>query len=422
MYSTALCAIRRQTVEAHLTKALPQGLREFTPPEVQEYRFRMRDLFDKKGVRTRSLLPDEQRFILNEQILSKIDYRYFAERYSTCNLSGQTLGPLFPLWESQELILQKLGEIEWERYQSNYPDGVIANVLKARQLGASSLIESIVAHRIVTHSHTVGLIASDVPDNSNYLYDMFERVIDNLPWYMLPSTTERVKNDEMVFGTGSRLMMGASKSTRGADKSESGQGGKKGQIGRGKTPSIVHLSELATWTNPSQIDTSLEPGIPYSPMTFWVKESTAQGRGPHNWWYMDWQNAKSGKSRSAAIFIPWYIERSKYRLPYPTGWVPSGETLAHARRIEENSPRWTGGKVYRCSKEQLYWYERKRAEQTAKDQLEEFLQEYPADDEEAFQMSGKSVFGILIRERVKMQARPLSGLVEIKSNQELGLA
>lgn len=421
MFSRQLVNLRRHHVEQQFRAFLPQGLREYTPAEVLDYRDGMRDLFDKKGTKTRELRPDEQSFILNEQILGKIDYRYWAERYSAANLAGQTIGPLFPLWESQELILQKLGELEWSRYQSNHPDGVVALCLKARQMGASTLIESIIAHRTTTHSHTISLLASDVPDNSNYLYDMFERVVDNLPWYMLPTITERVKNDEMVFKTGSRLMMGASKSTRGADKSESGQGGRKGQLGRGKTPSVVHLSELATWTNPGQIDTALAPGIPRTPMTFWVKESTAQGKGPHNWWYMDWQSAKAGKSRAVAIFIGWYMEKNKYWLPYPTGWTPSPETLTHARRIEETSPRWMNGKVYTCTKEQLYWYETERAEKTSKDMLEDFLQEYPADDEEAFQLSGKSVFPILLRERVKSQARPLTGLVEIRSNRELGM-
>jgi hypothetical protein len=52
--------------------------------------------------------------------------------------------------------------------------------------------------------------------------------------------------------------------------------------------------------------------------------------------------------------------------------------------------------------------------------LEQFLQEYPADDEEAFQLSGKSVFPILVRERVKTQMRPLAGMVDVMSNREMG--
>jgi hypothetical protein len=423
MYSPQLCALHREKINEILAPVLPQGLRDYSVEEVREFRdVRFKGLFDKKGQTTRELTAEETRFILNEQALTKIDYAYFAERYWTVNLAGQTLGPLFPLWESQRLILEQLSRVEWERYQADYPDGLICNVLKARQLGASTLVSSMLGHRLVTHGNVTGLLASDVPDNSDFLYDMFERGIDHLPWYLLPSVAERVKNDEMVFRTGSRIMVGASKSTRGAHDSSAQKGGAKGQLGRGKTVSVVHLSELATWTNPNQIDGALEPGIPRSPFTLWIKESTAQGRGPHNWWYMDWQSAKSGRGRSFPIFIGWWAEKQKYWLPYPASWSPAEETLSHARRIVETSPRWTGGRVYHPTKEQLYWYETTRAEKVSKDLLEEFLQEYPADDEEAFQMSGKSVFKVLARERVRTQMRSLAGLVSIQSYRDMGIA
>lgn len=80
------------------------------------------------------------------------------------------------------------------------------------------------------------------------------------------------------------------------------------------------------------------------------------------------------------------------------------------------------GKVYRPTLEQLCWYEFAKAEATSKDNLEGFLQEHPADDEEAFQYSGKSVVGVLVRERIKNQARALHGMVEVKTNRELGMA
>lgn len=421
MYHPTIIAIQRGQLERQLSKAIPHGLIEYTPEEVHEYNDGMRGLFDKKGNVSRPLTNRESAFITNERILTKINWRYWGERYCTVNLAGQALGPLFPLWESQELILRKIGDIQLGRWESGHPDGILADILKARQMGASTLVEAIIAHRLTTHGNVNGLLASDVPDNSAFLYDMFERIVDHLPWYLRPTIAERVKNDEMVFATGSRLMMGASVSTRGAEKvTRTGQS-QKGQLGRGKTIAVSHLSEIATWRNPSQIDTSLEPGIPYSPFTLNLKESTAQGRGPRNWWYMDWQLAKAGKSRSAAIFIGWYAEKKKYWLPCPSDWIPSADTFAHARRIEDTSPRWMGGVVYHPTKEQLYWYETKRKEKAEKDQLEEFLQEYPADDEEAFQMAGKSVFPVLLRERVKNQARPFNGMVEIRPNRDMGM-
>ena len=79
------------------------------------------------------------------------------------------------------------------------------------------------------------------------------------------------------------------------------------------------------------------------------------------------------------------------------------------------------GRIYVCTRDQLYWYESKRAEMQAKDRLEDFFQEYPADDEEAFQMSGKGVFNAVLRERVRLQMKPLIGMVEIRPNREMGV-
>lgn len=422
MYHQAIIAIQRAKIDRLLEKELPGGLSETPVAEIPAWQARMSTAFGKKGEQVRPLTKEETRFVHNERLMGKISYAYWAERYDTINIAGQALGRMYPLWETQRLALEQIGAIQKERFDQDHPDGVIIDVLKARQGGISTLASSILKHRLTTHANTTGLLASDVPDNSGHLYDMFERGIDHLPWWMKPTILERVKNDEMVFGTESRVFVAASKSTRGADKADrSSVDGKKGQLGRGKTISIYHLSELATWTNPGQIDTSFDPAVPYTPLTFGVRESTAQGWGPRNWWYCDWQIAKAGKGRTRAVFLPWYAEKTRNWLPAPVDWTPSPETLKHAQRAEEFGPRWMKRAVS-LTREQLYWYETKRAEAEEKDQLEGFLQEYPADDEEAFQMSGKSIFPTKLRERVKSQARPLSGIVEIRSNREMGLA
>jgi hypothetical protein len=358
-------------------------------------------------------------FVQNEQLMGKINFPYFASRYVTINLAGQALGKLYPLWESQVLLIAEIGRLEWERYESHYPDGIILNCLKDRQVGLSTLSISILAHRLLTHANIFGLLASDVPDSSDFLWDMFERIYDHLPWYMKPTTLERVKNDEFVFATETRLFWGASKSTRGADKSgKNSSDGRKGQLGRGKSLSCVHTSEHATWTQPEQIDSALDPAIVRSPFTFWIRESTGQGKGKTNWWWQEWQLAKSHKSRAVNIFLPWYAERSRHWLPAPVGWGPNATTLAHARRAEEQGPRWLHRPV-KLHREQLYWWETEYQRAMEKDTLELFLQEHPADDDEAFQYATKSVVSTILRERIKAHARPLNGMVDVKPYRDI---
>jgi hypothetical protein len=405
---------RREQINRALAEVLPPGgLREYPVGVVREFvDERLPKAFDPKtGKQTRAFSVEEQTFMLNEQLMGKINFPYWGERYWQINFQGQAIAPLYPLWESQNLILEAIGRVEWERFQSGHPDGILYLVLKARQLGASTLSEAIIGHRSTTYAHIFGLIASDEQDASAFLFDMYERGVERLPFYMRPTITEHVKNDEMVYGTGSHVFVGWSRAQR-----KSSETGKRGQIGRGKTLSLGHLSELATWEQPEQIDSALMPAVPMTPLTFFALESTAQGR--QNWWHKNWLEAKAGRSRYAAIFIPWYAERTKYWLPAPGGWTPTASTLAHARRAAEHGPRW----MYRpvaLTREQLFWYEFTREKATRDGTLSKFLEEYPADDEEAFQHSGRSIFSLMVRERIRDQARPLRAVIEVESFREL---
>lgn len=415
MYHPHIVARRRAAVERALAEVIPHGLHEYSVDEVREFtEQRFANLFDKRGEQTRPLTPEEAEFVLNEQLLGKIDFKYFGERYCQISVGGQSVGSLFPLFESQQMILDEFGRIEKERADDDHPDGIITNILKDRQQGISTLSIAINFHRTVTHASLNSLIASDVPSSTSNLWDMYERMLLGLPWYLRPTVNEQTKNDEIVYATGTRVLAGWSKSTRGADKSSrTATDGVKGQLGRGRTSAIVHLSELATWTNPGQIDTALEPGIPVTPMTFWVKESTAQGRGTKNWWYNEWQLAKSGKSRATPVFIPCFATKTKNTLPPPLDWVPSSDTLKVARRYEETGPRWMH-KPVRATRGQLYWYERARAVAEEKNQLAEFIQEHPVDDDEAFQYSGQTqVLKADVLARLRNSARPVGSLVEV---------
>lgn len=407
---------RREQINRQLKDVLPPGgLREFAVEDVREFvDYRLPTAFDPKDRRRqiRAFTREEQTFIRNEQIMGKISFPYWGERYWQINFQGQAIAPLYPLWESQKLILQHVGAIELERWETGHPDGVLYLVLKARQLGASTLSEAIIGHRTTCYAHVFGLIASDEQDASSFLFDMYERGVERLPFFMRPTITEHVKNDEMVFATGSHTFVGWSRAQR---KGSDGVG-KRGQIGRGKTISVLHLSELASWEQPEQIDEALMPAVPMTPLTFGALESTAKGR--FNWWHKNWMAAKAKKSRYSAVFIPWYAEREKYWLPTPVGWIPNATTLAHARRASEYGPRWMHCSV-NLTKEQLYWYEFNRGQNDAAGKLSSFLEEYPSDDEEAFQHSGRSIFSLQVRERIRDKAKPLATLVEVESYREL---
>ena len=411
MYDARIVNRKRAEMERLFDRVLPHGLGGYTAEESLGRSTELAQLLDKKGRLVRPLTPSEQEFVTVERLRSKIDFRYWA-RYCTINIEGVGKGPLFPLWRSQELILDELARREWDIQETGYPDGIFVNILKARQLGASTLSEALMAHRITTHANFHVVIAADVPDTSTNLFDMLERTIDHLPWYLRPRVTDSVKNDEIAFSTDSWAAVLAAKSTRGTE-------GKRGQMGRGFTYGGFHLTELSTMEAASQLDDAFLPSVAHHPQTLGIMESTAKGRG-HNWWYVHWQASKRGRVDRPfqCVFIPWYAEPEKYWLPAPVDWSPSEDTLAHAKRAEDQGPFWMHAPVH-LSREQLYWYEHSKVAALEKDELAKFLEEYPADDDEAFQYSGKSVFSLEVRERIRRQMRPLFQLLDVRPAKEL---
>jgi hypothetical protein len=280
----------------------------------------------------------------------------------------------------------------------------------------STLVQSLLAHRATTQGHVRGLIASDVPQNSGSegLFGMLELLVARLPWWLVPLETFHTKNHHIMWKNGSRVVVESGRSMKGGLQDE---GGEKGQIGRSRTYSAVHLSEIATWERPEQINSSLLPAIPRTPRTLCVRESTAAGR--HNYWHTEWTLAAEGKdARFQNIFIPWYAEATRYWLPYPTDWTPTADTLAFAARAAQHGPTYLHRSVV-LSKEQLYWYEIERGAAVARDELYKFLSEYPSEPEEAFQSSGRSIFSVATMDRLEKQARPLLDVWSIRPHADL---
>lgn len=157
------------------------------------------------------------------------------------------------------------------------------------------------------------------------------------------------------------------------------------------TNSVVHISELATWDNPEQLDSSLLPGVPVASSSLVLFESTAELAG--DWWHRHWQACQDGTTPRAwsNIFIPWCVEPGKYSLLAPVDWLPSEQTLRVAAAIERDSAQWVG-RTLPLNRDQLYWYEATRKYYTDKNQLHQFFKEFPSNPDECFQYAGRSVF------------------------------
>lgn len=363
----------------------------------------------KDGSLTRPLTTEEERWIMNELVMSKCSFEYWATRYTVIKTKHAESARLYPLFESQTIIINKIGSIEEMCTRGDRYDGILVAILKARQLGASTLAEAMLGHRAFLYGNTTSLIAADTPDQSEFLFNMFERIYDNLPWWMQPEQKSRVKGTRLHFDkTDSLILVESGRSIRGGSDVTQ----ERGQMARGKTINMAHLSEISTWENPEQIDDALLPSIPRHPRTLAIWESTARGRG--NAWHTIWNLAKKGTGRLLPIFIPWYADQSvivrtgegvaAYIARAPEGWEPSALGLAHAERALAVSARWCGRTIH-LSKDQIYWWETERAAAVEKRTLHKFLAEYCADEGEAFQNTGRSVFPFEVLHDIRQKLR-----------------
>jgi hypothetical protein len=407
MYAPDVVAAREEIATRQFGAAFPNGvIPRYSVRDAAALTARVMTARAEDGTLTRPLTEDEQLFIASSRVRVIYDFRYFAERFCWIDMEGHGLRRLTPFWESQALVLDQLGRIEQDHQASGSPDGLLLNILKARQLGVSTLCEALVAHRIITRAHIRALSGADVEDQAGYLFRMVVRIYDQLPWFLRPAKVYFNKNRELSLANSSFLKTAWGKSTRGALQATSGAEGTKGSIGRGQTYSVVHISELPTWENPEQLDTALLPAIPYAADTLVLYEATAEYAG--DWWHKHWLTSGQGEGRFRNIFIPWSAEPKKYSLPAPVDWTPRATTLAHAVKCERDSPKWFGGQTRVLTRNQLYWYETTRGFYESKGQLYKFLKEYPADDLECFQYAGRSVFTLEQLEAIdRAGSRPL---------------
>lgn len=407
--------------EAHLLKTqpgyraiFPKGIPRYSVAECRERTEVLAKAVDETGAQIRPLTDDEQRFIGGEQLRTVFDAPYYLERYVWIDDSGHGLKPLYPLWESQDFLMQMLAKLEDQRVKDRSPDGLLVNVLKIRQVGITTLGVGLVSHRIYTRPFIRALVGSDMEAQAGYLFRIALRVYQNLPWWLKPDQVSFNKDRSLELSTKSELRTAWGKTTRGALQEV---GGKKGNIERGRTYSTFHISELATWDNPDQLDSALLPGIPIYRDTLGLMESTAELSD--DWWHRHWRTSAAGTGRFRNLFIGNYAVPSKYSLKPPAGWEPNDSTKAWAAKAEAESPQWCFGQTIRVTPDQMFWYESTRGYYLSKGKLHEFLKEYPSDPEECFQYAGTSIFTIEQLMRIDEQTKPIIDIWAVEPSRDI---
>lgn len=237
-------------------------------------------------------------------------------------------------------------------------------VLKARQIGFSTLTESIIFKNTATKFNVNAGIITHKEEATTNLFNMSKRMYDNLPDEMKPSL-KRSNAKELIFdndeGTGLK------------SKIKCMTAGSSG-VGRSDTFNYLHISELAFWgASAKETSIGLFQAVPNLPNTMIVIESTANG---FEYFKELWDMAVKGENDFIPVFVGWN-ELDDYKMPY-TGFELTKDEI----KLQQ---------LYNLSLDQLTW-RRWCIKNNCGGDIEQFKQEYPINPHEAFISSGTCIF------------------------------
>lgn len=259
-----------------------------------------------------------------------------------------------------------------EQWKAGKPVRII--ILKARQMGFSTLTEAIIFFLTITARLTESMIVAHKDEATANLFRMSKRFYDELPEAMRPM--QRASNaQELVFDRPAKMKgeaEGLGSRIRCATAGGSG-------VGRSYTLKCLHLSEYAFWPgNKAETYTGLVQAVPDKPGTVIIIESTANGFDDFKKkWDAAVEAQRSGTDGFVPIFFAWFEMPEYRRTPLP----------GFARTEEEQQLAETFG----LDDEQLAWRRWCIANNCGGD-IDLFHQEYPCTPDEAFISTGRCAF------------------------------
>lgn len=247
---------------------------------------------------------------------------------------------------------------------------VRAIILKARQQGISTYCAGRVFWKTYFTPHARSVVMAHDSATSDALFTMSRNLIRNMDRTYKPNELKSNAKEIVISSPHFKKDLSGEKPVASYRLYTAGSP----EAGRGTTPTIAHLSEIAFWQHDEKILAGLFQGISEAEGTEVILESTANGATGE--FYRLWRGALEGENEYTPIFLPWFVTKEYYREPPETFERSSDEELL----VEK----------YNLNNGQLYWRRLKIAEGGEL----KFRQEYPATPDEAFITAGSSVFAL----------------------------
>lgn len=251
-------------------------------------------------------------------------------------------------------------QLEWQKGETGK---VRALILKGRQQGCSTLIGGRFYHKVSHSFGTQAFILTHALDATSNLYKMAQRYHANTPALVRPQvTTSNAK--ELIFG---KLDSGYKVGTA-----------ENKNVGRSSTIQFMHGSEVAFWNNCEEHAKGIMQAVPDEAGTEIILESTANGVG--NYFHQLWQKAEAGLSEFIAIFVPWYWQEEYIKkVPKDFSITPEESSLVEQYGLNDEQLCWRRNKIIELSISGI-------------DGEKAFMQEYPNNSTEAFQLTGEDSY------------------------------
>lgn len=258
--------------------------------------------------------------------------------------------------------------------------------LKARQHGISTYIQMLFSWiQKVKKRRWNSVVCAHINDAAKNIRGMYTRSME----YMIPvggikytiSNFDGTLNIKEIKERGCRITVGSSE---------------KPDSVRSQNSKLAHFSEVAFYPDTdkkktSSLISSIIGPMKLAPWTIVFYESTANGLG--GYFETEYSKSKNGESAYTSVFLPWFYNPS-YSEPIINDYFgfngkrKKGDIRGFIRSMNEYELNLFNNNK-EVTIEKLNWYRAKAGEMSSSSEMK---QEYPSDDIEAFQDSGRPAF------------------------------
>ncbi|HUM43467.1 MAG TPA: hypothetical protein PKI14_11020 [Fervidobacterium sp.] len=329
----------------------------------------------------------------------KNDREWYIENFLKIRDKKSQLIP-FKLNHAQRIVMEKIKQCEKEKKLKRFI------VLKARQMGLSTLFEGLIFHDTANNPFRNSLIIAHEEPASVNLFNMSKLYYENLPDVIRPM--KKYSNGKVLSFENPTIDEKEKENNPGLRSKITIATAGSGEVGRSATINNLHASEVAFFPDAKQTMLGLLQSVPDELNTLVVLESTANGVG--DWFHEMWQKAVKGENDFIPIFLPWFID-PLYTRPFHSDeekeqFIDEINLVTYdANGNELHTYEYELMNKFNLTYEQLNWRRFTIANKCQGDESL-FMQEYPATPEEAFISSGRPKFSINALKKYQTITKP----------------